>query len=210
MRVYIAAVPARSRLPRHAERRIRVSPAARATGRLAPGQRAGIAVGQRVRSDRRPGLVSGRHLHPRRNSAADENLLLQYDLYQRIPTLQIEFDTAIERIRARLRKRVQAILDRLPEMQSLFCRWSSIETCMSDPLLVQVGIYGLNLRSQLKAVTSRHSQGPGRDDVSGGREKDRGHDHRDVSVQPHLGRARVAATHVRVALHTGADRRVVG
>ena len=104
-------------------------------------------------------------LHPRKDSAADEILLLGYDLYQRIPALQSEIDRAIGRIRVDLRNRVQAVLDRLPETQSLFCRWSSIETCMSDPLLEQDSTYGLGLESELKAVTSRLAEGPGPDDV---------------------------------------------
>ena len=104
-------------------------------------------------------------LHPRESSATDEVSLVRHNLHHKISGLQEEIDGAIERIRADLRVRVEAIVDQLPETQSLFCRWSSIKHFMEDPLLPQDSVYGLNLESELDRIVGRLSRPPKPDEI---------------------------------------------
>ena len=92
-------------------------------------------------------------LHPRDSTWPDEMAFMGHEEYARTPRLQSQIDSAIERIRRRLRSKVNAILQQLPEEQSLYCRQVSVERAMRGG--AHSG-YGLHVASDLGISFRRH------------------------------------------------------
>lgn len=100
-------------------------------------------------------------LHPRDTSYADEAALFGDETHGRIPELQAQMDSAIERIRIGLRMQVMGLLKQVPETQALFCRLRSIWTCSSDWMLLHIDSrYRAGVQTELNQLGERTSQPP--------------------------------------------------
>ena len=97
-------------------------------------------------------------LHPRDHDLQDEAAFVNHELFDQVPGLQFQIDLAIDRIRSRLRTRVEKVLLQLPEEQALACRHEGIRRILEgDALLDQDSIYSAAVREEHRRVIDRLS-----------------------------------------------------
>lgn len=78
-----------------------------------------------------------RLLHPTQDSEVAERTLLQDGLHNQIPALQQDVDHLIERVRQRVRVKIDSILGQLPQEQSQICQWLHLRECLDHPVFQQ-------------------------------------------------------------------------